>query len=971
VNSNGVLFGKGASVNVKGLVASTLDIKDADFNQDNFVFEGAGQGLGQVINQGNLKTAQGGYVALLGDQVINDGVIVAEKGTVSLNGAQKVSLNFNDDSLASVSLNEGSLKALVASNNAIIADGGQIILTTKAANELAESQVNAAGILQAQNLDGLSGKIEVFARGGTAKIDGKLDASAPKGGDGGFIETSGDYVEIAETADITTKAAYGKTGTWLIDPVDFTIAKNGGDLTGAQVGVYLTENNFIVESNKGKKEGNGDINVNDSITWSADTTLTLTADQNIYINAPITASGPNSGLNLNYGGEYYILTPASFSGAEIDSTGRPVAKVDTANGKYGSINFGPSGGQLNINNALYTLIRNLDELKNINDISGKFALANDIDLSGNTFSVSLIATLKSGAVLTGLGHKIIGLTIINSNVDEGSIGTTGIGLIQIAEAQTTVRDLGLTDVSITKADITSSGIGALAGESSGDTLFVYSTGNISSNFSGGLIGILKGYIFSSFSNVLFDGPILTATNKSSYAGGLVAKADGRADESIKIEQSHYIGEIKVTYTSGPTSPFGAGGLVGWLSGNSRGSLLIDKSYVLGTNINGKYLTGVGGLIGYAYLAKNIILTNSFASNVNLEGAKGVGGVAGIIINTPYLIDNCYASGSVTSTELKSFSAASGTGGFIGHLSLGENTSRTGSINNSYANVNVTSTNTASGGFIGYFSSWQSTISNCFATGTVTQTNSKNNTGGFIGSAVGSKDVTIQNSYSTGIVTSNGDNTGGFIGVAYSHIIFINNYFSESSGQSNAIGNPYVDQGGQYNPSTVKVLTLNEAQDIEYYANGTIEEVLAKREADRLDREARAEARSDREAQAAEVARLDSEASTENAQVEVDRIIQEDTVKSATVVTNNQMNGPSSQLTVTAIGYNKSNIDIKTADLSESFSFSLINDQGSNSGSLFTTNIRSVDDGSQSYAVDTKSTSPNGSPNYVGNNENDD
>ena len=43
--------------------------------------------------------------------------------------------------------------------------------------------------------------------GGTVNLPGTLDASAPNGGDGGLIETSGNKVSIADSAIVTTKSA--------------------------------------------------------------------------------------------------------------------------------------------------------------------------------------------------------------------------------------------------------------------------------------------------------------------------------------------------------------------------------------------------------------------------------------------------------------------------------------------------------------------------------------------------------------------------------------------------------------------------------------------------------------------------------------------------------------------------------------------------------------------------------------------
>jgi filamentous hemagglutinin family protein len=72
LNTNGVLFSGTSSVNVGGLVASTLNVSDADFMAGRNTFTSNGS-KASVINLGTLYAADGGYVALLGNQVKNEG----------------------------------------------------------------------------------------------------------------------------------------------------------------------------------------------------------------------------------------------------------------------------------------------------------------------------------------------------------------------------------------------------------------------------------------------------------------------------------------------------------------------------------------------------------------------------------------------------------------------------------------------------------------------------------------------------------------------------------------------------------------------------------------------------------------------------------------------------------------------------------------------------------------------------------
>src|SRR6185437_12998704 len=97
--------------------------------------------------------------------------------------------------------------------------------------------------------------------GADNSVAGDLSArGGAQGGDGGFIETSGEHVHIADSARVNTLAQYGRSGNWLIDPQDFTIAATGGDITGALLSTNLGTGNVTILSSMGATSGTGNIN---------------------------------------------------------------------------------------------------------------------------------------------------------------------------------------------------------------------------------------------------------------------------------------------------------------------------------------------------------------------------------------------------------------------------------------------------------------------------------------------------------------------------------------------------------------------------------------------------------------------------------------------------------------------------------------------------------------------------------------
>ena len=343
INPNGVLFGKTASVNVGGIVASTLNITDADFMANNYKFSGTATGT--VLNQGAINAADGGFVALLGANVSNQGVIAAKLGTVALAAGKAMTLDVAGDKLLNIVVNQDVVNALVENGGLIQANAGQVLMTTQTAGSLLANAVNNTGVIQAQTIQNVKGAIKLLAgmQNGSTLVAGTIDAGAPTGGAGGFIETSAAKVKITDIANITTLAPLGKTGTWLIDPQDFNVGGGATDnISGATLSGLLVTNSVIISTSTGPDAtqagtppvtslntatlGNGDININQAVSWSASsspTTLTLIADRDVNVNQAVTAT--NGNFEVCCGRDINVNAPiTTVNGSVLLAAGRDV-----------------------------------------------------------------------------------------------------------------------------------------------------------------------------------------------------------------------------------------------------------------------------------------------------------------------------------------------------------------------------------------------------------------------------------------------------------------------------------------------------------------------------------------------------------------------------------------------------------------------------------------------------------------------
>lgn len=635
LNSNGVLFTKNASINTAGLVATTMNLSDADFMNGNYAFKG--DSTASIINQGTITISDKGYAALFGKEVKNEGVIKATLGKVELVGAKEVTLNLNGNSLVNLKVDKGVLDALVENKGAIYADGGEVYLTTNAVNELLKGVVNNTGVIEANSIGDITSKVELFAHGGTAKVGGTIQAQ------GGFVETSGNVLSVEKGTTI-------HAGQWLIDPLNVII-----DDAMAWTLMFQLSGGDATVTTSGVGADAGDITVNANFGWNTHT-LTLNADRNIYINSVISV-GWEGRLVLNYGqGAAAAGNTASYTfGDDFYASGSFKGAIDLINSVF-ETKQGSDGTLINwtIINALgsagdeLTGANTLQGLGHSSKLGGHYVLGATIDASDTGWGWNENAGFKpieNTGFFDGLGHSINNLFIDRPTENfvglfgdnYGTIRNVALGAATITGASQTGGLVGRNDRTISHAHIASY---------NGDGSSVHGARE-----TGGLVGLNDGTISDSSAAA-------SVTGDDALTGGLAGHSSG----GTTIFNSWAKGVV--------TGIASVGGLVGTLD-----SATISSSWAF-VNVTGTE-DAIGGLVGLVVGGTSSI-SDSYAAG-SVTGRDYVGGLVGL--HAAGAINRTYSTGLVTGRDH--------VGGLFG--------SATGTVSNSFWDTDTSGQATSAAG----------------------------------------------------------------------------------------------------------------------------------------------------------------------------------------------------------------------------------------------------------------------------------
>ena len=300
VNENGVYFTPTATINAHSFAASTLALSNDDFLNNTLLFKADNLDniFSSIIHQGSITTLDGGFTALLGGAINNEGTINANLGKIGIGAGKEITLDLSGDKFLQVSIPFNEAITLLDQNaeelNKIINHAGtstanRIDIDVGAAKNVVKRAVNIPGNLVATTASQKNGVI-TLGGGGDIVVAGNLTAK-----ENGEINAEGNFLSFGGKVDVSGTNA-GKISFYSAGEISLGGTLNASSTTNAGGKIDIQSDHKIVQTYGSEINTSGNSNGGNI----------LVSAPNIMSSGSMSSKGNQQGGHIDIQSEGYI-----------------------------------------------------------------------------------------------------------------------------------------------------------------------------------------------------------------------------------------------------------------------------------------------------------------------------------------------------------------------------------------------------------------------------------------------------------------------------------------------------------------------------------------------------------------------------------------------------------------------------------------------------------------------------------------